>query len=50
MPGSQTKLTKMLTVIANTGIITDLYPKANPKITLVAAIVKCLDVVLVSVV
>ena len=50
MPGSQTKLKKMLIVIANTGIITDLYPKANPKITLVVAIVKCLDVVLVSIV
>ena len=46
----QTKLTKMLTIIANTGIIKKLYPKANPKITLVVVIVKCLDVVLVSVV
>jgi hypothetical protein len=38
MPGNQTKLTKMLTVIANIGIIIDLYPKGNPKITLVAAV------------
>ena len=31
------KLTKMPTAIANMGIITYLYPKANPNITLVAA-------------
>ena len=34
------KLTKMLTAIAKIGIMTDLYPKASPKITLVAAPVR----------
>lgn len=31
------KLTKILIAIANIGMITDLYPRARPKITLVAA-------------
>ena len=39
MSSSQTKLTKMLTVIVHTWIITDLYPKANPEITLVVVVV-----------
>jgi hypothetical protein len=30
----------MLTAIAKIGIMTDLYPKASPKITLVAAPVR----------
>ena len=34
------KLTKMLTAMAKMGIMTDLYPKASPKITLVAAPVR----------
>ena len=34
------KLTKMLTAMAKIGIITDLYPNARPKITLVAAPVR----------
>jgi len=35
--GAKEKLTKMLTMIAKIGIMTDLYPNASPKITLVAA-------------
>lgn len=31
------KLTKMLTAMAKIGMMTDLYPSASPKITLVAA-------------
>jgi hypothetical protein len=34
------KLTKMLAAIAKIGMMTDLYPNASPKITLVAAPVR----------
>lgn len=34
------KLTKMLIAIAKMGMMTDLYPKARPKITFVAAPVR----------
>lgn len=37
---AKVKLTKMLTAIAKIGIMTDLYPKANPKMTFVAAPVR----------
>jgi len=34
---AKVKLTKILIAIAKIGIITDLYPKARPNITFVAA-------------